>query len=160
VYFQMREASNNYYTATPAIVQEMMDKFAKVTGRHYNLFDYSGHPDAERVIIIMGSGGEVVEETVAYLAKKGEKVGVLRVRLYRPFSIEHFIKGLPKSVKSIAVLDRTKEPGANGEPMYLDIVNALMERACDAIARAATWKTVLVSSPAILYIFGIINNKP
>ena len=127
VYFQMREASNNYYTATPAIVQEMMDKFAKVTGRHYNLFDYSGHPDAERVIIIMGSGGEVVEETVAYLAKKGEKVGVLRVRLYRPFSIEHFIKGLPKSVKSIAVLDRTKEPGSNGEPMYLDVVNALVE---------------------------------
>ncbi|MBK8618470.1 MAG: pyruvate:ferredoxin (flavodoxin) oxidoreductase [Anaerolineales bacterium] len=127
VYFQMREASNNYYTATPAIVQEMMDKFAQVTGRHYNLFDYSGHPDAERVIIIMGSGGEVVEETVAYLAKKGEKVGVLRVRLYRPFSIEHFLKGLPKSVKSIAVLDRTKEPGSNGEPMYLDIVNALME---------------------------------
>ncbi len=127
VYFQMREASNNYYTATPAIVQEMMDKFAKVTGRHYNLFDYSGHPEAERVIIIMGSGGEVVEETVSYLAAKGEKVGVLRVRLYRPFSIEHFIKGLPKTVKSIAVLDRTKEPGANGEPMYLDIVNALME---------------------------------
>ena len=127
VYFQMREASNNYYTATPAIVQEMMDKFAQVTGRHYNLFDYSGHPDAERVIIIMGSGGEVVDETVAYLAKKGEKVGVLRVRLYRPFSIEHFLKGLPKSTKSIAVLDRTKEPGANGEPMYLDIVNALME---------------------------------
>jgi len=127
VYFQMREASNNYYTATPAIVQEMMDKFAKVTGRHYNLFDYSGHPEAERVVIIMGSGGEVVDETVAYLAKKGEKVGCLRVRLYRPFSIEHFIKGLPKSVKSVAVLDRTKEPGANGEPMYLDIVNALME---------------------------------
>ncbi len=127
VYFQMREASNNYYTATPATVQEMMDKFAKVTGRHYNLFDYSGHPEAERVVIIMGSGGEVVDETVAYLAKKGEKVGCLRVRLYRPFSIEHFIKGLPKSVKSVAVLDRTKEPGANGEPMYLDIVNALME---------------------------------
>ena len=127
VYFQMREASNNYYTATPAIVQEMMDKFAKVTGRHYNLFDYIGHPNAERVIIIMGSGGEVVDETVAYLANKGEKVGVLRVRLYRPFSIEHFIKGLPKTVKSVAVLDRTKEPGANGEPMYLDIVNALME---------------------------------
>ncbi|MCE9644359.1 MAG: pyruvate:ferredoxin (flavodoxin) oxidoreductase [Chloroflexi bacterium] len=127
VYFQMREASNLYYTATPAIVQEAMDKFAKVTGRHYNLFDYSGHSEAERVVIIMGSGGEVVDETVAYLAKKGEKVGSLRVRLYRPFSIEHFIKALPKSVKSIAVLDRTKEPGSNGEPMYLDIVNALME---------------------------------
>jgi pyruvate-ferredoxin/flavodoxin oxidoreductase len=127
VYFQMREASNSYYTATPAIVQEAMDKFAQVTGRHYNLFDYSGHAEAERLIIIMGSGGEVVDETVAYLARKGEKVGVLRVRLYRPFSIEHFIKALPKSVKSIAVLDRTKEPGSNGEPMYLDVVNALME---------------------------------
>jgi pyruvate-ferredoxin/flavodoxin oxidoreductase len=127
VYFQMREASNSYYTATPAIVQEMMDKFAKITGRQYRLFDYKGHPEAERVIVIMGSGGEVVDETVAYLAKQGEKVGSLRVRLYRPFSIEHFIKALPASVKSIAVLDRTKEPGANGEPMYLDIVNALME---------------------------------
>ena len=127
VYFQMREAANLYYDATPAIVQEMMDKFAQITGRHYNLFDYSGHPEAERVVIIMGSGGEVVDETVTYLAKKGEKVGCLRVRLYRPFSIEHFIKALPKTVNSIAVLDRTKEPGANGEPMYLDIVNALSE---------------------------------
>lgn len=127
VYFQMREASNPYYTATPAITQEMMDKFAKVTGRHYNLFDYSGHADAERVIIVMGSGGEVVDETVTYLAKKGEKVGCLRVRLYRPFSVEHFIKALPKSVKSIAVLDRTKEPGSMGEPLYMDIVNALSE---------------------------------
>jgi pyruvate-ferredoxin/flavodoxin oxidoreductase len=127
VYFQMREASNPFYTATPAIVQEMMDKFAQITGRYYNLFDYSGHPEAERVIIVMGSGGEVVDETVAYLAKKGEKVGALRVRLYRPFSIEHFIKALPKSVKSIAVLDRTKEPGSMGEPLYMDVVNALVE---------------------------------
>ncbi len=127
VYFQMREASNSYYAATPATTQEMMDKFAKVTGRHYNLFDYNGHPEAERVIIIMGSGGEVVDETVNYLAKKGEKIGSLRVRLYRPFSIEHFIKALPKSVKSIAVLDRTKEPGSMGEPLYMDIVNALSE---------------------------------
>ncbi len=127
VYFQMREASNPYYTATPAITQEMMDKFAQITGRHYNLFDYSGHPEAERIIIVMGSGGEVVDETVAYLAKKGEKVGSLRVRLYRPFSVEHFIKALPKSVKSIAVLDRTKEPGSMGEPLYMDVVNALVE---------------------------------
>ncbi len=127
VYFQMREAANPYYAAVPAIVQEMMDKFAKITGRHYNLFDYSGDPNAERVIIVMGSGGEVVEETVNYLAKKGEKVGVLQVRLYRPFSVEHFIKVLPKSVKSIAVLDRTKEPGATGEPLYMDVVSALVE---------------------------------
>jgi len=127
VYFQMREAANPYYAAVPAIAQEMMDKFAKITGRHYNLFDYSGDPNAERVIIVMGSGGEVVEETVNYLAKKGEKVGVLQVRLYRPFSVEHFIKALPKSVKSIAVLDRTKEPGAMGEPLYMDIISALVE---------------------------------
>jgi pyruvate-ferredoxin/flavodoxin oxidoreductase len=127
VYFQMREASNPYYSATPGIVQEIMDKFAKVTSRHYNLFDYSGDPEAERVVIIMGSGGETTEETVKYLAGKGEKVGALRVRLYRPFSVEHFIKALPKSVRSIAVLDRTKEPGSLGEPLYLDIVNALVE---------------------------------
>ncbi len=127
VYFQMREAANPYYTATPAIAQEMMDKFANITGRHYNLFDYSGSPDAERVVIVMGSGGEVVEETAARLAANGEKVGTLRVRLYRPFSIDHFIKALPKGVKSIAVLDRTKEPGAMGEPLYMDVVSALVE---------------------------------
>jgi pyruvate-ferredoxin/flavodoxin oxidoreductase len=127
VYFQMREAVNPYYLATPAIVQETMDKFAKITGRQYNLFDYSGHPEAERVVVIMGSGGETAEETASYLTKRGEKVGALRVRLYRPFSIEHFVKSLPPSVKSIAVLDRTKEPGASGEPLYLDVVNALSE---------------------------------
>jgi pyruvate-ferredoxin/flavodoxin oxidoreductase len=127
VYFQMREAVNPYYAAVPAITQEMMDKFAKVTGRHYNLFDYTGAPDAERVVIVMGSGGEVVEETANYLAGKGEKVGVLQVRLYRPFSVEHFIKALPRSVKSIAVLDRTKEPGAMGEPLYMDVISALVE---------------------------------
>ena len=127
VYFQMREAVNPYYTAVPGIAQEAMDKFAQVTGRHYNLFDYYGAPDAERVVVIMGSGGETVVETVKYLAAKGEKVGAVLVRLYRPFSLEHFVKALPKSVKSIAVLDRTKEPGASGEPLYLDIVNALVE---------------------------------
>jgi len=127
VYFQMRETVNPFYKVTPDITQEMMDKFAKITGRQYHLFDYVGHPQAERVIIIMGSGGETAEETVNYLASKGEKVGVLRVRLYRPFSIEDFIKALPASVKAIAVLDRTKEPGASGEPLYLDIVNALVE---------------------------------
>ncbi|MBK6792242.1 MAG: pyruvate:ferredoxin (flavodoxin) oxidoreductase [Anaerolineales bacterium] len=127
VYFQMREASNPYYAAVPAITQEMMDKFAKITGRHYNLFDYTGDPNAERVIIIMGSGGEVAEETANYLTKKGEKVGVLQVRLYRPFSVEHFIKALPKSVKSLAVLDRTKEPGSMGEPLYMDVISSLVE---------------------------------
>ena len=127
VYFQMREAVNSYYTAVPSITQEAMDKFAQVTGRHYNLFDYYGHPEAERVVVIMGSGGETVVETVKYLAAKGEKVGAVLVRLYRPFSLEHFVKVLPKSVKSVAVLDRTKEPGASGDPLYLDIVNALVE---------------------------------
>ncbi|HEY6072524.1 MAG TPA: 2-oxoacid:acceptor oxidoreductase family protein, partial [Anaerolineales bacterium] len=127
VYFQMREAVNPYYTAVPAITQEAMDKFAQVTGRQYKLFDYYGDPNAERVVVVMGSGGETVVETVKYLASKGEKVGAVLVRLYRPFSVEHFIKALPKSVKSVAVLDRTKEPGASGEPLYLDIVNALVE---------------------------------
>ncbi len=127
VYFQARETVNPFYATTPAIVQEMMDAFAKVTGRHYNLFDYVGHPDAERVVIIMGSGADTAEATVNYLVEKGEKVGVLKVRLYRPFSVDYFIKALPKSVKSIAVLDRTKEPGSMGEPLYMDIVNALVE---------------------------------
>jgi pyruvate-ferredoxin/flavodoxin oxidoreductase len=127
VYFQMREAVNPYYTAVPGITQEAMNKFAQVTGRQYNLFDYFGHPEAERVVLVMGSGGETVVETVKYLAAKGEKVGAVLVRLYRPFSVEHFIQALPATVKSIAVLDRTKEPGASGEPLYLDVVNALVE---------------------------------
>ena len=127
VYFQARETVNPFYDATPAIVQAMMDEFAKVTGRHYNLFDYVGHPEAERVVIIMGSGADTAEATVNYLVEQGEKVGVLKVRLYRPFSLDYFMKALPASVKKIAVLDRTKEPGAMGEPLYLDIVNALSE---------------------------------
>ncbi len=127
VYFQARETVNPLYAATPATVQEMMDKFAQVTGRQYHLFEYAGHPEAERVVIIMGSGGETAEATVKNLVEKGEPVGVLRVRLYRPFSMEQFIHALPKSVKRIAVLDRTKEPGSLGEPLYLDIVNALVE---------------------------------
>ena len=127
VYFQARETVNPFYAATPAIVQEIMDKFAQVTGRQYHLFDYVGHPEAERVVVIMGSGGETAEATVNHLVAQGEKVGALRVRLYRPFSVEHFSKALPRSVKEIAVLDRTKEPGALGEPLYLDIVNTLVE---------------------------------
>ncbi|MBK6790944.1 MAG: pyruvate:ferredoxin (flavodoxin) oxidoreductase [Anaerolineales bacterium] len=127
VYFQARETVNPYYDATPAIVQEMMDAFAKVTGRHYNLFDYVGHPEAERVVILMGSGADTAEATVNYLVEKGEKVGLLKIRLYRPFSVDYFIKALPKSVKSTVVLDRTKEPGSMGEPLYMDVVNALAE---------------------------------
>jgi len=127
VYFQGRETVNPYYIAAPEIVQKQMDKFAALTGRQYHLFDYFGAPDAEKVVIIMGSGAEAVEETVEYLNGQGEKVGVLKVRLYRPFSIKHFIDALPKTVKVIGVLDRTKEPGASGEPLYLDIVNAIAE---------------------------------
>ena len=127
VYFQAREASNPFYLATPTIVQNAMDKFAKLVGRQYHLFDYVGAPDAERVLILMGSGAEVTHETVEALVATGEKVGVLKVRLYRPFSIPDFLKALPASTKSIAVLDRTKEPGATGEPLYCDVVTALAE---------------------------------
>lgn len=127
VYFQGRETVNPFYNACPDIVQKQMDKFAKLIGRQYHLFDYVGAADAERIIVMMGSGAEAAEETVNNLAAKGEKVGLVKVRLYRPFSLNHFIKVLPKTTKSIAVLDRTKEPGAGGEPLYLDIVNAISE---------------------------------
>ncbi|HTX92741.1 MAG TPA: pyruvate:ferredoxin (flavodoxin) oxidoreductase [Anaerolineales bacterium] len=127
VFFQARETSNPFYAKVPGIVQKAMDKFGKLTGRQYHLFDYVGAPDAERVVILMASGGETAEATARYLVEKGEKVGVIRVRLYRPFSVENFLKSLPKSVKAVAVLDRTKEPGANGDPLYLDVTNALFE---------------------------------
>jgi len=127
VFFQAREAANIFYEKVPSIVQKIMDDFYKHTGRQYNLFDYVGHPEAERVIIIMGSGEGAVKETVDTLVNNGEKVGALFVRLYRPFSISHFINKLPKTVEKIAVLDRTKEPGSIGEPLYLDIVTAFAE---------------------------------
>jgi len=127
VYFQGREAVNPYYLACPTIVQNVMDKFAKIVGRQYKLFQYEGAPDAEHVIIVMGSGAEAVHETVDYLNTQGKKVGMLKVRLYRPFSLEHFLAALPPTAKSIAVLDRTKEPGAIGEPLYQDVVTALNE---------------------------------
>jgi pyruvate-ferredoxin/flavodoxin oxidoreductase len=127
VFFQARERLNPYYQACAAIVQETMDKFADVVGRKYNLFDYVGAPDADRVIILMGSGAETAHETIDYFAAKGEKVGVVKVRLYRPFSVEHLMKALPTTVKRIAVLDRCKEPGATGEPLYLDVVTSLSE---------------------------------
>ncbi|MDR0643198.1 MAG: pyruvate:ferredoxin (flavodoxin) oxidoreductase, partial [Treponema sp.] len=126
-YFQGREGVNKYYLAVPAIVQAEMDKYAKLTGRAYHVFDYFGAPDAEKVIIVMGSGAETVEETVEYLQGKGEKVGVIKVRLYRPFDAELFVKALPATVKAIAVLDRTKEPGSPGEPLYEDIRTAISE---------------------------------
>ncbi len=127
VYFQARETVNPYYQAVPGIVQAEMDKFARLTGRQYHLFDYVGDPEAERVVVIMGSGAEAVEETVAWLRARGEKVGLLKIRLYRPFSVAHFMAALPATVKMIAVLDRTKEPGAAGEPLYQDVVTAVME---------------------------------
>ena len=128
IYFQNREAANKYYLAAPAIVEKYMDKVSELTGRSYHLFDYVGAKNADKVIVIMGSGAEAVEETVNYLVAQGEKVGLLKVRLYRPFSAAHFAAALPKSVKKIAVLDRTKEPGSLGEPLYLDVVTALAEQ--------------------------------
>ena len=127
VFFQSREAVNPYYMKFPAIMQATMDEFADLTGRQYHLFDYFGAPDAERVIVIMASGVETASETAAFLARRGEKVGVVAVRLYRPFSVEHFVKVLPSTVKTLAVLDRTKEPGATGEPLYIDVITAMQE---------------------------------
>lgn len=127
IFFQAREASNPFYNACPSIVQQKMDQFAKITGREYNLFDYYGAKEAERVIIVMGSACQTIEETVDYLNSKNENIGVLKVRLFRPFSTNHLINSLPSSVKYIAVLDRTKEPGAPGEPLYTDVVTAVNE---------------------------------
>ncbi len=127
VFFQARETVNPYYQVCPDIVQKQMDKFGKLTGRHYNLFDYVGHPEAERVIILMGSGAEAAHEAAEFLSDRGEKVGVLKVRLYRPFSVNAFVNALPTSVKVLAVLDRTKEPGSAGEPLYKDVITALNE---------------------------------
>src|SRR3984893_17322985 len=126
-FFQAREASNPFYDACPAIVQQEMDRFGALIGRQYRLFDYSGDPEAERVIVIMGSGGEPVVETVRALNDRGERVGVLQVRLYRPFAADRLIAALPASVRAIAVLDRTKEPGSAGEPLYQDVVTAIHE---------------------------------
>ena len=127
VYFQGRESANPFYDACPDIVAKAFAKFGEITGREYQLYEYHGAPDAERVVILMGSGCEAVQETVDYLTNQGEKVGVLKVRLYRPLDQERLSAALPKTVKTIAVLDRTKEPGAAGEPLYLDVVNAYLE---------------------------------
>ncbi len=127
VFFQAREAGNPYYDACPDKVQAVMDKFSQVVGRSYHLFDYVGAPDADRVIVMMGSGADAAHETVDYLNSKGEKVGLLKVRLYRPFSVQRFLEALPATVRKIAVLDRTKEAGAGREPLYLDVVSALQE---------------------------------
>jgi len=128
VFFQARETVNPFYEAAPGIFQKAMDQFAQVVGRQYHLFDYFGAPDAERVIVLMGSGAEAAHECVDYLVEKGEKVGLVKVRVYRPFSAKDFAAALPKTVKAIATLDRTKEPGAAGEPLYVDAVTALSEQ--------------------------------
>jgi pyruvate-ferredoxin/flavodoxin oxidoreductase len=143
VYFQGRETVNKFYDATPEIVEKAMEKFAKLTGRAYKLFEYVGAPDADRVIILMGSGCEAAHETVDALTAKGEKVGVLKVRLYRPFSASHFLAALPKTVKTIAVLDRTKESGAPGEPLYMDCVQSLFEA-------ASTGRLPFAKMPAVI----------
>ena len=134
-FFQAREACNPFYLATPDIVQDTMDEFGKLIGRQYRLFDYVGHPEAERVIIMMGSGAEVTHELVEWMVARGEKVGLLKVRLYRPFSVGHFLAALPATARRIAVLDRTKEPGAVGEPLYLDVVTSLRQGQVNGAAR-------------------------
>lgn len=139
VYFQGRETVNKYYLAAPAIVQKAMDQFAKLIGREYRLFDYYGHPEAERVIVSIGSSGDTISKTIDALNAKGEKVGFVQVRLYRPFSVDAFVEALPSTVQKIAVLDRTKEPGAIGEPLYLDVRTALGEAMEKGIARFKTY---------------------
>ena len=129
VFFQGREASNKYYDAVPGIVQEEMDKFAKISGRQYHIVEYYGAADAEQVIVIMGSGAETVQETIDYLNAQGQKLGVMKVHLYRPFPAKAFVAALPKSAKVVSVLDRTKESGATGEPLYLDVVATLAQAA-------------------------------
>ena len=143
VYFQGREATNKLYAAVPGIVEETMKQFAELTGRTYKLFDYVGAPDADRIIIVMGSGADTAQETAEYLMKQGEKVGVLKVHLFRPFSVAHFMKAIPASVKSIAVLDRTKEPGSIGEPLYEDVRTAIGEAMGNGTAPFKTWPTVV-----------------
>ena len=133
VFFQSRERTNPFYDAFPQVMQDAMDRFGELTGRPYRLFDYVGAADAERVIVLMGSGAETVHETVEHLNAQGEKVGVLKVRLYRPFSPAALLDALPTSAQAIAVLDRTKEPGADGEPLYKDVLTALAQATADGV---------------------------
>ncbi len=143
VFFQAREACNPYYLACPVIVQDAMDRFARQTGRSYRLFDYYGAPDADRVIILMGSGAGAVEETIDALNAKGEKLGMLKVRLYRPFAAEAFLTALPDTVRRIAVLDRTKEPGSAGEPLYQDVVTVVSEALTSGRIPLAQFPTIV-----------------
>jgi pyruvate-ferredoxin/flavodoxin oxidoreductase len=143
VYFQARESVNSYYEAGPTIVQAAMDQFARLTGRQYHLFDYAGAPDADRVIVMMGSGSVTAEETARDLARQGQRLGVLTVHLFRPFSIDSFVRALPATTKAIAVLDRTKEPGCAGEPLYLDVVAAVQEGLARGISPFAAAPTIV-----------------
>ena len=131
VYFQARETVNPFYVRVPDVVENAMAKLGERTGRHYHIVEYSGHPEADRVIVVMGSGAETIRETVAALNEQGERVGVVQVRLYRPFPAQALLAALPASVRQIAVLDRTKEPGSMGEPLFLDTVSALTESFAD-----------------------------
>ena len=131
IYFQAREASNPYYDAIPEVVEEYMNKLSEITGRKYGLFDYYGAPDADRIVIAMGSGTEAICEGIDYLNAQGQKVGLISVHLYRPFSAKHFLSVLPATAKRICVLDRTKEPGAGGEPLYLDVKDVLYSQAAE-----------------------------
>jgi len=142
VFFQAREAANAFYLATPTIVQNAMDRFVALTGRSYHLCDYVGAPDADRVIVLMGSGAGAVEETVAALNGRGEKIGVLKLRLFRPFPAEAILAALPKTVRAISVLDRTKEPGSVGEPLYQDVVTMFAELS-DKERAARAWPRIV-----------------
>jgi pyruvate-ferredoxin/flavodoxin oxidoreductase len=142
-YFQARETVNPFFNACPDIVQKAMDKFATVVGRRYRLFDYVGAPDAEKIVILMGSGAEVAQETIEYMVARGEKVGLIKVHLYRPFSIENFLNAIPSTVKKIAVLDRTKEPGGAGEPLYLDVITAFSEAMSEGKMPTAAYPTIV-----------------
>jgi len=143
VYFHTRESVNQYYTKVPAILQAQMDKFAKIVGRQYNLVDYVGAPDAERVVVMMGSGCDAMEETIDYLVAKGEKIGMIKIRLFLPFPTEQFCKALPKTVKKISVLDRTKEPGSLGEPLYQLIRTAIGEGMADGMTAFAQYPVIV-----------------
>jgi len=143
VYFQGRETVNKFYAKVPETLQNIMNKFAKLTGRQYKLYEYVGAPDAERVIVAMGSGAETIHEVVEYLNAQGEKVGLVKVRLYRPFCVKSFVQAFPSTVKKVAVLDRTKEPGSNGEPLYKDARNAIGEGLEAGFAPFKAWPKVV-----------------
>ncbi len=159
VYFQGRETVNKYYDACPVIVKKYMQMFGEKTGRWYKPFDYIGAPDAEKIIIAMCSANDTIHEVVDYLNKKGEKVGVIKVRLYRPFSIEDFISAIPKNVKKIAVLDRTKEPGSIGEPLYMDVVAALKDKNITIIGGRYGLSSKEFSPSMVKAVFDHLDNK-